>query len=223
MRLNSILAIAATVLLLVSCSKTETYQEKRDKEIAAINSFIAEKGIKVISEETFFAQDSMTDATKNEYVLFEASGVYMQIVRKGCGQKLCKGETATVLCRFSEYNLKLGADSLSLSNEFYINDELKDSYIVNPDRMTITNSSGSYSGNFDTTSYMYLAYGLSTGSTVVLSGWLVPFAYINLGRPAEDGDQPAKVRLIVPHKEGHLTASSSVTPYFYELTLQRGR
>ena len=70
---------------------------------------------------------------------------------------------------------------------------------------------------------MYLAYGLSTGSTVVLSGWLVPFAYINLGRPAEDGDQPAKVRLIVPHKEGHLTASSSVTPYFYELTLQRGR
>ena len=123
MRLNSILAIAATVLLLVSCSKTETYQEKRDKEIAAINSFIAEKGIKVISEETFFAQDSMTDATKNEYVLFEASGVYMQIVRKGCGQKLRKGETATVLCRFSEYNLKLGADSLSLSNEFYIKNQ----------------------------------------------------------------------------------------------------
>lgn len=222
-KLTGIAVLMAAMIVVAACSHTETYQEKRDKEISAINSFIAEKNVKVISEETFFAQDSITDVSKNEFVLFEASGVYMQIVRKGCGQKLKNGETATVLCRFTEYNLKLGADSVTLSNEFLISSSLNPSYAVNPERMTITNTSGTYSGYFDTSSYMYLAYGMSQNSTSVLSGWLVPFAFINLGRPANDGDEVAKVRLIVPHKEGHLTAASNVTPYLYDITFERGR
>ncbi len=175
-KLTGIAVLMAAMIVVAACSHTETYQEKRDKEISAINSFIAEKNVKVISEETFFAQDSVTDVSKNEFVLFEASGVYMQIVRKGCGEKLKNGETATVLCRFTEYNLKLGADSVTLSNEFLISSSLNPSYAVNPERMTITNTSGTYSGYFDTSSYMYLAYGMSQNSTSVLSGWLVPFA-----------------------------------------------
>ena len=99
-KLAGIAALMAAMVVVVSCSHTETYQERRDKEISAINSYIAEKRVKVISEATFFAQDSVTDVSKNEFVLFEASGVYMQIVRKGCGEKLKNGETATVLCRF---------------------------------------------------------------------------------------------------------------------------
>lgn len=219
--MRKIFSILATALLLsgiASCSSGETYQEKRDKEISAINSYIAEKNVKVISEEQFFAQDTMTDVSKNEFVLFEASGVYMQIVRKGCGQKLRDGETANVLCRFTEYNLLLGSDSISLTND-------APGFAASVDKMTITNTSGTFSGNFDTSSRMYMVYGYSSGTnyTSLPAGWLVPFGYIRLGRPVNEGDEVAKVRIIVPHKQGHLTASNYVTPYLYDLTLERGR
>lgn len=217
-RKHHLFLLVLAILGLSSCNDGETYQEKRDKEIAAINSYIAEKNVKVISEEQFFAQDSTTDVSKNEFVLFEASGVYMQIVRKGCGQKLRDGETANVLCRFTEYNLMLGGDSISLTNDAA-------GYAASVDKMTIMNTSGTFSGTFDTSSRMYMAYGYSAGSsyTSLPSGWLVPFGYIRLGRPVNDGDETAKVRIIVPHKQGHLSASNYVTPYLYELTLERGR
>lgn len=216
---NRFIILALAVLGLCSCNDGETYQEKRDREITAINSYLAEKNVKVISEATFFAQDSTTDVSKNEFVLFEASGVYMQIERKGCGEKLRSGETANVLCRFTEYNLLLGSDSISLTNN-------APSYAANVEKMTVTNNSGTFSGKFDTSSsMMFLAYfsGYGTSSASLPSGWLVPFAYINLGRPVKEGDEVAKVRLIVPHKQGHLSASNYVTPYLYELSLERGR
>ena len=63
------LAAVMAVVTLTACHDTETYKEKRDKEIAAINSYIAEKGVKVISEATFFAQESdgniVTNSTAN--------------------------------------------------------------------------------------------------------------------------------------------------------------
>lgn len=216
---NRFIILALAVLGLCSCNDGETYQEKRDREITAINSYLAEKNVKVISEATFFAQDSATDVSKNEFVLFEASGVYMQIERKGCGEKLRSGETANVLCRFTEYNLLLGSDSVSLTNN-------APSYAANVEKMTVTNNSGTFSGKFDTSSsMMFLAYfsGYGTSNASLPSGWLVPFAYINLGRPVKEGDEVAKVRLIVPHKQGHLSASNYVTPYLYELSLERGR
>lgn len=217
-KIFSLLAAALLLSGLSSCNDSETYQEKRDKEITAINSYIAEKNVKVISETQFFAQDSTTDVSKNEFVLFEASGVYMQIVRKGCGEKLRDGETANVLCRFTEYNLMLGADSITLTND-------RAGYATSVEKMTVTNTSGTFSGTFATTSMMYQAYGQGSGTAYASlpSGWLVPFGYIRLGRPAKEGDEVAKVRIIVPHKEGHLTASNYVTPYLYELTLERGR
>lgn len=132
---NRFIILALAVLGLCSCNDGETYQEKRDREITAINSYLAEKNVKVISESTFFAQDSATDVSKNEFVLFEASGVYMQIERKGCGEKLRSGETANVLCRFTEYNLLLGSDSISLTNN-------APSYAANVEKMTVTNNSG---------------------------------------------------------------------------------
>ncbi len=93
------------MLAFSSCNKTETYADQLERETEAINSFIVKKRINVISEEQFAKQGNTTDTTKNQYVLFPNTGVYMQIVEKGTGEVIKKGETATVLCRFTERNL----------------------------------------------------------------------------------------------------------------------
>ena len=197
-----------------SCRHHETYAEQKEKERSAINRYIADSVVNVITEEEFVANGYKTDLSRNEFVLFESTGVYMQIVRHGCGEKIKDGETATVLCRFTERNLM--TDSLQLSNEVLVWGSIVD-------KMTVKNTLGTFTASFDSSSsLMYSAYGQSSGSTAVPSGWLVPFTFINLGREMK-GEEVAKVKLIVPHSEGHLYASQNVTPYLYEITYQRGR
>lgn len=200
-----------TLVSVASCDDTETYAEQKDKERAAINKFINDSSITVISEEQFKAQDSTTDVSKNEFVLFNNSGVYMQIVRKGCGNYMKNGETAIALCRFTETNLL--TDSLQLTNDI-----LSFSSIV--DKMTITMSGGTFTGSFISgESVMASAYS----STSVPAGWLVPLKYIKLGRPTNENEEIAKVNIIVPHTQGHQYASSGVYPCYYTLTYERGR
>lgn len=209
--------LVAGLVVLAACNDTETYAEQKEKEVSAINKFIADSAVNVISETVFAAQGNTTDVSKNQFVLFEASGVYMQIVRKGCGEKIKPGETVTVLCRFQERNLLIGADSITLTNDIL-------EYAAIVDKMSVTNTSGTFQGSFDTaSSLMYAVYGRSQNNTAVPSGWLVPFTYINVGRPVKETDETAKVRLIVPHKQGHLSATSRVAPYLYDLTFERGR
>ncbi len=209
------------MLAFASCHHTETYAEQKERELTAINKFLVEDGINVISEETFKAQNYTTDLKRNEFVLFDNTGIYMQIVRQGCGEVLRDGETATVLCRFVESNLMLGADSVTLTNisPIYRNDGT----VTNPDliveKMIVTNTQGTFNGIFDLTSLMYQNYQ----SQVVPQGWLVPFSYIKLGRPSKADDEIAKVRLIVPHDQGNLAASRNVVPFYYEITFERGR
>ncbi len=200
-----------TMMLIASCNNYETYAEKKDKERAAINQFLKDSAINVISETEFNQNDSTTDVSKNEFVLFSNTGVYMQIVRKGVGEKLKDGETATALCRFTEWNI-LG-DSMQLRNDI-----LYYSSVV--DKMSVKNTSGTFTGSFVSgSSVMYSIYG----STSVPAGWLIPFSYINLGRQSTEGGEIAKVRLIVPHGEGQSSASSNVYPCFYTITYERGR
>lgn len=202
-------ALALLCVLCASCKKYETYAEQKEHEVDAIKSYIAKKGIKVITESEFFAKDSMTDASKNEYVLFNSSGVYMQIVNKGCGSKIKNKETVKVLCRFSERNVV--TDSLRLSSV--------PRYTEN---MIVTNNNSTFTASFVSSltevSLMTSAYG----STSVPSGWLVPFSYIKVGRPAKENEQVAEVNLIIPHTQGHSYASQNVTPYFYNISFQRG-
>ena len=138
----------------------------------------------------------------------------MQIVRKGTGEKLESDKTARIICRFVEFNI-LG-DSVQLRNDVYY-------WHSSPDIMKITNYSGSFSATFDTEinggGAMYITYG----STSVPTGWLVPFSYIRIGRQQNEDEGIAKVRLIVPHSEGHASATSNVYPCFYELTFQKMR
>ena len=212
MRKISLLLLALVgIVLFTACNNDETYADQKKKERSAINSYLANENIKVITEDEFYANDSTTDVSKNEFVLFESTGVYMQIVRKGCGEAIKDGENTSVLCRFTERNLL--TDSIQLSN-----DVLAYSSLV--EKMNVKRSSGQYTASFVAgSSIMYSAYG----STSVPSGWLVPLAYINLGRPASATDQVAKVRIIVPHTQGQQYATQNVYPCLYDITYERGR
>ena len=195
------------VMFLAACHDTETYADQKKKERSAIKQFIEKQGIKVISEKEFKV-DSITDVNKKEFVLFENTGVYMQIVRKGCGEKIKYGESVNVLCRFNEYNLL--TDSLFLTNNVLYFSSL-------PDKMAVTNTLGTFTATF--VSGVMSSYYQTTS---VPSGWLVPLSYVNIGRMVNEDDQVAKVNLIIPHSQGTSNALANVIPCYYELTFERG-
>ena len=231
-----ILTLAVVGITMYSCTDDyETYEEKRDYERSAISRFIDNptqgeikgKKINVISEEEFL-KDTITDLSKNEFVHF-SNGVYMQIVRRGCGGILKNGESATMICRFKEYNLNTPVDTL-------VNDApQKDQQ--NYEKIDVLNNSGTfiaswcvkedkteYHGTMPNKYYSTDRNGNFLSPTVVPQGWCVPLSYIKLGRPVNENEEIAKVRLIVPHDMGHLIASSSdnIYAYYYEITYERG-
>ncbi len=197
----------AAIAVLASCNDYETYGDMKEKERNAISKFIADSSITVISEDQFVKQGKTTNLERNEFVKLDKSGVYMQIVRQGCGEMIKDGESVNLCCRFREYNI-IG-DSLYLWND-------TDIMASEPDVMRVTRSSGTFTASF-TSGMMTLAYS----SASVPAGWLVPLAYVNIGRPKSMQDEISKVRLIVPHTQGHATASSNVRPYYYIITFER--
>lgn len=191
---------------LTSCNDYETYGDKKEKERNAISKFIADSAIVVIAEETFIQNGYKTDLTRNEFVRLDKTGVYMQIIREGCGDKMKDGESLTLDCRFSEF------DILNDTTMVY---NTSSSTASLPDRMSVSRSSGTYTATF-LSGMMTKVY-----SSSVPAGWLVPLNYIKIGRPQSMDEECAKVRLIVPHTQGHAYASSNVCPYFYTITYQR--
>ncbi len=179
-----------------SCDDVETYAEMKEKERAHIEDFISEQGIKVITK-TEFEKDTITDVGKNEFVLFEDKGVYMQIVRRGEGKMMEDGDRTVFMARYLEQNIETG-------------DTISANLYASPDYFTCKREGDSFTASF-TQGYMLNVYG----SSAVPSGWLVPFSYITPGRPNDKG---AKVRLIVPHGQGTTTASQYVYPTYYEIT-----
>lgn len=217
-----LLAVAA---LFQSCNDDETYADKRKRENKQIRSFLTSGAqvksedvegeyllnvagnIKVISESEFERNDSTTDVSKNEYVYFKRTGIYMQILSKGDGKKLADGENARVVCRYIEFNI--ASDSIQSTNNLTSSTEMK------PDVMIVNNTLGSFTGTF-VSGQMYQTYN----SSAVPAAWLKPLTYINLGRAT---DNLAHVRLIVPGSQGQANASANVYPCFYDITYQRGR
>lgn len=180
-----------------SCEDYETYAEQKEKEKNHIYDFIDEQDITVIDMETFEANGQVTDTAKNEFVLFEDKGIYMQIVRKGEGEMMEPGDRGVFMARYLEYNI---ADGDTISGNLYAS---------TPDKFTCERKGDTFSASF-TQGYMYAIYG-----SAVPKGWLLPFSYITPGRP---NDKAAKVRLIVPHSEGTSTAAQYVYPTYYEIT-----
>ena len=143
-RILFILIAAAAVF--ASCNDYETYGDKKEKERNAIAKFISDSSIVVISEDQFNRQGQTTDLARNEYVKFDKNGVYMQIVRQGCGTKLQDGEKTRLICRFSEYNLL--EDTITLCNN---NNELYyygKSVVKMPDIMQISRTGSSFTASF---------------------------------------------------------------------------
>ena len=211
---RSLFILIAAAAVFASCNDYETYGDKKEKERNAIAKFISDSSIVVISEDQFNRQGQTTDLARNEYVKFDKNGVYMQIVRQGCGTKLQDGEKTRLICRFSEYNLL--EDTITLCNN---NNELYyygKSVVKMPDIMQISRTGSSFTASF-LSGIMYSVYK----SAAVPSGWLVPLSYVNVGRPQSADEEYSMVRLIVPHSQGHANASGNVIPYFYEITFQR--
>lgn len=226
----------ATLFSMVACNDTETYADQRNRELDSISAFLRNEQITVITEkqfqERFDAGVTLTDAVpmsrggKNEYVLFESNGVYMQVLEQGCGDYIQKGTSEEVLIRFDEYNLSYGAkisdETLSCSNNY-----VGTSY--QPDKVRITNTSGTFTGLFSDPNKSVFAYtynrnSYSSGiSGTVPSGWLVPFSWVKIGRGNAEGEKIAHVRLLVPHTYGSTQASASVYACLYDMTLQKGR
>ena len=206
-RFNYLIVCVCALLMFSACDKTETYSEKRDKEVKAIRAFIAESHINTITEEAFRSANYQTDLNRNEFVLFDGTGVYLQIVRKGCGEPIKSDESVNVLCRFTEKNLI--RDSLVLTNNTV-------NFSADPDVMTVHNTSGTFQGSF-TKGLMLGIYGAA-----VPNGWLAALPYVNVGRPVNEDDEVARVRLIVPAEQGQQLASQSVNPYYYDITFERG-
>ena len=199
--------------VLASCNDYETYGDKKEKERNAVAKFIADSSIVVISEDAFNQQGHTTNLSRNEFVKLDKTGVYMQIVREGCGTKLEDGENTNLVCRFEEFDIM--NDTLSLCNNRNNLTYYGKNLTAIPDIMKISRTSGSYTASF-TSGMMYSIYGAT-----VPAGWLVALPYIKVGRPQSADEEYPKIRLIVPHSQGHANASSNVIPYYYVITFQR--
>ena len=220
-RIAIYMALLLAGICYTSCEDYETYGDKKEKEQDAISRYISTNGIQVISESQFAAQGETTDTAKNQYVHLSRSGVYMQIVRKGCGSQLEENKRVNILCRFLEYNIL--TDSLLVRNDirgsYYLasaGQTLEVSQYV--DKMSVVRTGTTFTASF-VDGIMMLAHSSSS----VPAGWLVPLNYVNVGFPQKETDEIAKVRLIVPHSQGTADASSTVYPCFYQITYVRER
>ena len=137
------MALVLGAITITSCNENESYAKQLERQSESIDAFINKHKITVISESQFANQGYKTDTTKHQYVKFNNNGVYMQIVNEGSGEKLKKGETATVLCRFDETNLL--TDTIQLTNRALAWDGMVD-------KMMVTNTSGTFTATFDASS-----------------------------------------------------------------------
>lgn len=196
-------------LIFQACNNDKTYAEMKEEEREAIRRFIELNDITVISEDQFEEQDSMTNIANNEYVLFEESGVYMQVIARGNGELLEDGRHE-ILARYLEKEILDDGTTDTLSFNTVAN------LYAYPDEFILTKSGTSYSASFTYGGAMYATHS----STYVPSGWMLPFTYLKVGREIAGR---SKIRLIVPHSEGTSTASSQVMPCYYEITYQLSR
>lgn len=201
------LGIAAVLSLFASCKeKEETYAEQKEREAKQVRAWLDSHDIDVISMADFL-KDTITDnpetgpdSTRNEYVLFEDNGVYMQIVRRGEGRQISAGETWYMNARYVEVYVGSG-DTMTMNL-----------YQTEPDIFYVKRTGDNYTASFKS-GIMNTAYGSS-----VPNAWIMTMPFI---KPVLLNGKSAKVRLIAPHNQGTQNAASSVYPTFYEIIITK--
>lgn len=208
--------------LFQACDNSKTYAEMLEDEKNAVEKFIRDSAIQVISVEEFERNDTVTNLDRNEYVFFSSDGVYMQIVDRGHEDintdetsednrtEAEKNEAAkfvdgNVICtRYLETNISkrevtaynVPFDENMNSSELYAT-PLVFRYVKKE-----TYSAGTFIE-------MDYAWSYVNQTTAVPQGWLLSLPYLH---------DNAHVRLIVPSKMGHQTSQQQVTPFYYDIT-----
>lgn len=201
------LSVIAAGSLFQACDNSKTYAEMLEDEKNAVNKFIKDSAINVISLEEF-ERDTITDLSRNEYVAF-SNGVYMQIVDRGnADDPEDTFANKNVICaRYLEKNI--ASNELTCFNVVlpeYIN---ASDYYRSPLTFRYVNENSSAYGIVLSTplDYDYLWTANSYG-TAIPGGWLLALPYLR---------DNAHVRLIIPSKMGHSISQQNVIPYYYDI------
>ena len=197
--------------VLQGCNKGITYADQKENEKNDIQSWIVKHDYKIISEEQFYKQDSLTN--ENEFVLLKESGVYMNIIQRGKGKRILDDGRYTIISDTLSGNMKLrnypvfGPENWGLPQ-----------YMAQPDNYILTIDKNNYKASFKENSMM--AYVYKTAS--VPSGWLIPLRFLKPASsiPTLPSEDIARVKLIVPHSQGSAQAMKYVYPCLYEITYQ---
>ena len=203
----AVLGLVAVSSFLSSCKEEEeTYADQKEREAKQVRAWLDSHDIDVISMQEFL-KDTITnnpftgpDSSRNEYVLFEDNGVYMQIIRRGEGRHISAGETWYLNARYVETYVGNG-DTLTMNL-----------FQQDPDIFYVKRTGDTYSASF-TSGIMVRAYGNS-----VPNSWIMTMPFI---KPVLYNGNSAKVRIIAPHNQGTQNAASSVYPAFYEITITK--
>ena len=201
------LSVIAAGSLFQACDNSKTYAEMLEDEKNAVNKFIKDSAINVISLEEF-ERDTITDLSRNEYVAF-SNGVYMQIVDRGNEDdpEDAFANNNVICARYLEKNI--ASNELTCFNVVlpeYIN---ASDYYRSPLTFRYVNENSSAYGIVLSTplDYDYLWTANSYG-TAIPGGWLLALPYLR---------DNAHVRLIIPSKMGHRISQQNVIPYYYDI------
>ena len=198
------LSLLAAGGIFQACDDSKTYAEMLEDEKNAVNKFIKDKGIRIISQDEFEKNDTVTNLDRNEYVAL-SDGVYMQIVDRGSAEN--KTDTFAnnneICVRYIEEDImtrdttcfNVFLEEWGDANQLYTNPAVF-RYVAE----------GSYVyGTFIQMDYYWASY---YQSTAVPAGWLLAPPFVR---------NYAHVRLIVPSKVGHSSAQQYVNPYYYDI------
>ena len=180
-----LLVVVALSSGLQSCDNGKTYAEMKEDEADAINSYINQNDIKVISEAEFAAQDS-TNLADNEYVLLEESGVYMHVSYRGNGKEVLSDGSYDMIARFVEVALQTRSEMFEAGDTLMANMHiLNPDYYIEGEDFKLTISDGSYSASFKKDvveaylngegSYRELAVTYNIPSEITIREWVLKY------------------------------------------------
>ena len=183
----------AAVLSFAACNDSETYKDMRDRELDSISSFLRKENIKVISEDEFNRR------WKNNEKLTDTAknnNEWVLFNSNGIYMQVIDQGCGDYIKKGTSVDVLVRFDEYNLSYAAEMSDKC----------LTLSNK------------VPPPAYYVDR-----ISGWLIPFTWIKIGRPKTDDERIAHVRLLVPHSYGTTSASGSVQACVYDMTLQKGR